>query len=108
MRTKIAFFSLVFLMIVFASCKKPNHYVRVTSDYADTVLTFTVGPDNYGTIGPGETTPYQHMPEGTWNIYGVDADTRATASGTVSVEGHGTHYWTVVISNTGNFSLLPD
>jgi len=108
MKTKIKYIVFILFIIVFASCKKPNHYVRVTSDFIDTLTSFTVGPDNYGTITAGVTTGFQHMPEGTWNVYGYDKSSKTTGSGTVSVYGHGTHYWTVKIDDQGNISILPD
>src|ERR1700748_428531 len=103
MKTKIKYIVFLLFIIVLASCKKPNHYVRVQNQDTDTLIKTTVGINNYGVLAPGQYSGYEHVPEGTLPAF-AESESNGnvqSTSGNVSVYGHGTHYWTVVVDYYG-------
>jgi hypothetical protein len=97
------------IILLMTSCFKPDHSIRIKSDYRDTLINVTVGPASFGQVDPNATTGYIHIPEGTNNLSGVDKTSRfTTLSGTSYVTGKGKHRWTLTINSDGTLAFAED
>ncbi|MBT3209710.1 MAG: hypothetical protein HN704_18195 [Bacteroidetes bacterium] len=106
--------SLVFLVIllvsVATSCSKeevdpPDHSVRIENNCPYDLSSFYVGGNSFGYIITGETTTFQNITEGTHSVAGTIVG-GASIFGSISVEGDGTHEWTIRIDFYGNFDIF--
>lgn len=108
---QIQFFKLFSIVIVLAlglglglmSCNilmPPDHSVRVTNQYSK-ALSIRIGSVNFGQVAPNATTDYKGIDEGTHTIGG-------DVSGVFTVDGYGSHKWTVTITASGGASAKED
>jgi hypothetical protein len=88
------------LTILLSSCAKPDHSVRIKSNFYKSAKV-TVGPNDYGMVATGSTTEYKNVPEGK-NTIGGDF------VGEYTFQGNGEHKWTLTIANNGDFSSEED
>lgn len=100
MKRSLCYAVLFLLCIVFSSCIKPKHSIRISNQY-NRALNVNVGTDHFGLVTPGTTTSYQNIPEGSSQLSG-------DLTGSVSVGGKGTHKWTLTITSGGSFTILED
>jgi hypothetical protein len=111
-QTRLSFQTIVAILLFTGCCLcSPNiHYVRIVSSVSDgALIDFRVGMEDFGTVVAGVATEYKSIPRATElaMTFGLEE----TAIGNVSVDGLGTHYWTITVSGTltdMNFIITED
>ncbi|MBT3210145.1 MAG: hypothetical protein HN704_07300 [Bacteroidetes bacterium] len=111
MRKPIVYLVILLIALV-TSCSKeevdpPDHKVRIENNCPFEISSFYVGSNSFGYIIFGETTTFQDIEEATHSIVGTLVG-GASIFGSISVEGDGTHEWTIRIDFYGNFDITKD
>ncbi|MFW5877651.1 MAG: hypothetical protein ACOCUP_00920 [bacterium] len=102
------FFGVIALILVMSSCEKEaDHSIRIKNEIPETITGITIGSVSYGDVPTGSLTEYKPVEEGEHTLSG-SSDSGGTLSGTVTVEGKGTHKWTLVITSSGDLEIHED
>ena len=94
----------LFSTILFTSCLKTEHYIRIQNLYTEAFSEVSVNGSSYGRIESGQTSTYRQIDEGNISISGTTMSGRIL-SGSGSITGKGTHNWTITISSTGTVGI---
>lgn len=97
----------VFLLLVFTSCKKENHSIRVRNLYQCDLVNVSVGNVEIGTVVSGLNSSYHPISTGDFNLSGS-----STCGGSLqssgSVNGTAKHHWTLTVNSSGIVSIQED
>jgi hypothetical protein len=87
MKTKHILLAIVIFFSI-CSCSKKGHYsLRVTNNTNITLVNYTVGSVQFGTIASGQTTNYYPIEGGTLTISGQTNPSGFVISGSISITG---------------------
>ena len=102
-------FVILFILAVFSySCiLEPNHSVRIQNNYSETVTGIRIGTTQYGDVRSGSITEYLPVDEGNSEVSGY-TQSGYPVYGTVTINGYGTHNWTLTILQNGSFEIEQD
>jgi hypothetical protein len=102
-------FLFVLVGLALTSCEvfEPDHSIRITNKYPETINHLTIGIASYGNVASGETTGYESVETGSSTVSGT-TESGASVSGSVSISGAGAHKWTVTITSSGTFEIKED
>jgi hypothetical protein len=90
MKTLLSFLVLTSLL-VFASCSKDNHEVRLKNEFFEQINNIKIGTADIGSVASGGTS-----------------SSGGTLSGSGTISGGGKHKWTVTVNSSGGISMKED
>ncbi|HBX51026.1 MAG: hypothetical protein A2275_09885 [Bacteroidetes bacterium RIFOXYA12_FULL_35_11] len=107
MRNLILLFCFIFISVIFLSCEKTEHKLRVINR-SNTLYSFTVGSNFYGNVAAGGgTSEYKDTPnETSHNVIAISATD--TINGSVFVSGKGKHNWSLSLTYDKNIVVGED
>lgn len=94
-------------LLVFNSCAKDNHEVRLKNQYFEQINNIKIGTADIGSVASGGTSAYKSINTGDFTISGTSSS-GSTLSGSGTISGSGKHKWTVTISSSGSVSMKED
>jgi hypothetical protein len=97
---------LLITILLFASCEKPDHKIRVKNDFSEEIKSLAVGDVIFDNIKSGTTTEYKPINKGSFSIDGRTATGIVTGDG--KIRGNGKHNWTLNFDVTGKAILKED
>ena len=97
----------VFLLLVFTSCKKENHSIRVRNLYQCDLVNVSVGNVEIGNVTSGLNSSYHPIATGDFTLSG-SSTCGGNLQGSGSVIGTGKHRWTLTVNNSGSVSIQED
>ncbi len=92
---------------IFSSCTKQGEYIRFANYYSTEVYTVVAGTVDIGDVPSGNTSGYKLINTGNFSVSGHTSSGQAL-SGSGSITGSGTHYWTMTLSASGQMSISLD
>ena len=106
MKTLLSFLVLSSLL-VFASCSKDNHEVRLKNEFFEQINNIKIGTADIGNVASGGTSAYKSINTGDFTISGTSSS-GGTLSGSGTISGGGKHKWTVTVNSSGGISMKED
>jgi len=102
---KILLLTLSFFII--GCTKEPAHSIRIRNGYQESMGDVRINSKSYGQVNTGSTTAYKPVEEGDFTLSGSFV-TGKQLSGSGSVQGQGTHKWTLTITSAGGVAFAED
>ena len=92
------------MLILVSSCGKSGHRIRVVNHSVNAIEWLKIEPLNFERIGPGASTDFRAINEGSHQING--GTSTGTLSGSATISGKGEHEWTLSLEESGDLLLI--